>query len=71
MNYFKKCAGDYTGTPASFVSEQMQVYVETKDCNIKISREDLLYMRRFEEDGFYFPTGSDKLLKSERQILIW
>ena len=50
---FKKCAGDYTGLSQASVSEQMQVYVETKDCKYKKSAEKICYMmRRFEEDGF-------------------
>lgn len=52
---FKKCAGDYTGLSQASVSEQMQVYVETKDCKYKKSAEKICYMmRRFEEDGFTF-----------------
>lgn len=50
---FKKCAGDYTGLSQASVSEQMQVYVEIKDCKYKKSAEKICYMmRRFEEDGF-------------------
>lgn len=50
---FKKCAGDYTGLSQASVSEQMQVYVETKDCKYKKSAEKICYMMRgFEEDGF-------------------
>lgn len=50
---FKKCAGDYTGLSQASVSEQMQAYVEIKDCKYKKSAEKICYMmRRFEEDGF-------------------
>ncbi|MGN1198055.1 MAG: McrB family protein, partial [Acetatifactor sp.] len=50
---FKKCAGDYTGLSQASVSEQMQAYIETKDCKYRKSAEKICYMmRRFEEDGF-------------------
>ena len=38
---FKKCAGDYTGLSQASVSEQMQVYVETKYCKYKKSAEKI------------------------------
>lgn len=50
---YKKCAGDYTGLSQASVSEQMQAYIETKDCKYRKSAEKICYMmRRFEEDGF-------------------
>lgn len=50
---YKKCAGDYTGLSQASVSEQMQAYIDTKDCKYKKSAEKICYMmRRFEEDGF-------------------
>lgn len=50
---YKKCAGDYTGLSQTSVSEQMQAYIDTKDCKYKKSAEKICYMmRRFEEDGF-------------------
>ena len=50
---YKKCAGDYTGLRQASVSEQMQAYIETKDCKYRKSAEKICYMmRRFEEDGF-------------------
>ena len=50
---YKKCAGDYAGLSQASVSEQMQAYIETKDCKYRKSAEKICYMiRRFEEDGF-------------------
>lgn len=50
---YKKCAGDYTGLSQASVSEQMQAYIDTKDCKYRKSAEKICYMmRRFEEDGF-------------------
>ena len=50
---YKKCAGDYTGLSHASVSEQMQAYLEIKECKYRKSAEKICYMmRRFEEDGF-------------------
>lgn len=50
---FKKFAGDYTGLSQASVSEQMQEYINSKNCNYRRSAEKICYMmRRFEEDGF-------------------
>ena len=34
---YKKCAGDYTGLSQASVSEQMQAYIETKECKYRKS----------------------------------
>lgn len=50
---FKKFAGDYTGLSQASVSEQMQEYINSKNCKYRRSAEKICYMmRRFEEDGF-------------------
>ena len=50
---FQKCAGDYTGLAQPAIHEQMQAYLDTRDCKYKKSAEKICYMvRRFEEDGF-------------------
>lgn len=50
---FKKFAGDYTGFSQASVSEQMQEYINSKNCKYRRSAEKICYMmRRFEEDGF-------------------
>lgn len=50
---FQKCAGDYTGLSQSAIHEQMQTYLDTRDCKYRKSAEKICYMiRRFEEDGF-------------------
>ena len=52
-NLFKEFAGDYTGISKSAVSEQMQEYIDSKECTYKKSAEKICYMmRRYEEDGF-------------------
>lgn len=50
---FKKFAGDYTGLSQASISEQMQEYINGKNCKYRRSAEKICYMmRRFEEDGF-------------------
>lgn len=50
---FKKFAGDYTGFHTVTISDQMQMYLNAKECRYKKSAEKVCYMiRRFEEDGF-------------------
>ena len=50
---FKKFAVDYTGLSQASISEQMQEYINGKNCKYRRSAEKICYMmRRFEEDGF-------------------
>ncbi len=50
---FIKCAGDYTGFAGVSAFEQMNSYMEQKDCRYPNTvRKIVFMMRRYEEDGF-------------------
>ncbi len=50
---FKKCAGDYTGFSGISAYEQMESYIESKECKYPNSAKKIKFMmRRYEEDGF-------------------
>ena len=50
---FIKCAGDYTGFSGISTYEQMNSYIEQKDCKYPNSAKKIAFMmRRYNEDGF-------------------
>ena len=50
---FVKCAGDYSGFSGVSAFEQMNSYIEQKDCKYPNSAKKIAFMmRRYEEDGF-------------------
>ena len=50
---FAKCAGDYSGFSGISAFEQMNSYIEQKDCKYPNSAKKIAFMmRRYEEDGF-------------------
>ncbi len=50
---FIKCAGDYTGFSGNSAYEQMESYIESKECKYPNSAKKIKFMmRRYEEDGF-------------------
>ena len=50
---FIKCAGDYTGFSGISAYEQMESYIESKECKYPNSAKKIKFMmRRYEEDGF-------------------
>ena len=50
---FVKCAGDYSGFSGVSAFEQMNSYIDQKDCKYPNSAKKIAFMmRRFEEDGF-------------------
>jgi len=50
---FIKCAGDYTGFGGINAYEQMESYIEAKECKYPNSAKKIKFMmRRYEEDGF-------------------
>ena len=50
---FIKCAGDYSGFSGVSAFEQMNSYIEQKDCKYPNSAKKIAFMmRRYEEDGF-------------------
>ena len=50
---FKKCAGDYAGFNGSAAYEQMEAYLDSRDCKYPNSAKKIAFMmRRYEEDGF-------------------
>ena len=50
---FIKCAGDYTGFSGISAYEQMESYIESKECKYPDSAKKIKFMmRRYEEDGF-------------------
>lgn len=50
---FVKCAGDYSGFGGVSAFEQMNSYIDQKDCKYPNSAKKIAFMmRRFEEDGF-------------------
>ena len=50
---FAKCAGDYSGFSGVSAFEQMNSYIEQKDCKYPNSAKKIAFMmRRYEEDGF-------------------
>ena len=50
---FVKCAGDYSGFGGVSTFEQMNSYIDQKDCKYPNSAKKIAFMmRRYEEDGF-------------------
>lgn len=50
---FVKCAGDYSGFTGSTDYEQMNAYIDSKDCKYPNSAKKIAFMmRRYIEDGF-------------------
>ena len=50
---FIKCAGDYSGFGGVSTFEQMNSYIDQKDCKYPNSAKKIAFMmRRYEEDGF-------------------
>lgn len=50
---FIKCAGDYTKFSGTMTYEQMNSYIDAKDCKYPNSAQKIAFMmRRYEEDGF-------------------
>ena len=50
---FVKCAGDFSGFSGGSTFEQMNTYIDQKDCKYTNSAKKIAFMmRRYEEDGF-------------------